>query len=71
MFSAKAISAHNYNMAKNPRQLPLFLTNDRKETTENVINIDGNALANKLSPSNRAFHDWYWFVLSYPPPCCE
>ena len=67
MFSAKAISAYNYNMAKNPRQLPLFLTNDRKETTENVINIDGNALANKLSPSHRAFHDWYRFVLSYPP----
>ncbi len=27
----------------------------------------GNARANKLDPSDRPFHDWYRFVLSYPP----
>lgn len=26
-----------------------------------------NGAANKLSPSDRAFHDWYRFVLSFPP----
>jgi DNA modification methylase len=26
-----------------------------------------NGRANKLLPSDRAFHDWYRFVLSYPP----
>jgi len=26
-----------------------------------------NGLANRLDPSDRAFHEWYRFVLSYPP----
>ncbi|HUU69293.1 MAG TPA: DNA methyltransferase [Planctomycetota bacterium] len=26
-----------------------------------------NGLANRLNPSDRAFHEWYRFVLSYPP----
>jgi len=26
-----------------------------------------NGQANRLSPEDRPFHDWYRFVLSYPP----
>ena len=26
-----------------------------------------NGNANRLDPQDRAFHDWYRFVLSYPP----
>src|SRR3972149_1075920 len=26
-----------------------------------------NGRANKLAPGDRAFHDWYRFVLSFPP----
>ena len=26
-----------------------------------------NSRANKLNPQDRAFHDWYRFVLSFPP----
>jgi DNA modification methylase len=26
-----------------------------------------NGRANKLAPQDRAFHDWYRFVLSFPP----
>ena len=26
-----------------------------------------NGRANKLDPQDRAFHDWYRFVLSFPP----
>lgn len=29
--------------------------------------ITRNGIANKLSPEDRAAHDWYRFVLSYPP----
>lgn len=29
--------------------------------------VRGNAKANKLDPQDRAFHDWYRFVLSFPP----
>lgn len=29
--------------------------------------IRKNGIANKLHPSDRAFHDWYRFVLSFPP----
>lgn len=32
-----------------------------------AANTRGNAKANKLDPQDRAFHDWYRFVLSYPP----
>ncbi len=28
---------------------------------------DGNGRANKLEAQDRSFHDWYRFVLSYPP----
>jgi hypothetical protein len=36
--------------------------------TSSVTQIDPEDLSNnKLHPSDRAFHDWYRFVLSYPP----
>ena len=40
--------------------LPLFedLVKDKSTTNGN---------ANKLAPEDRAFHDWYRFVLSFPP----
>ena len=31
------------------------------------INRESNGRANKLDSQDRAFHDWYRFVLSYPP----
>lgn len=31
------------------------------------INRENNGRANKLDSQDRAFHDWYRFVLSYPP----
>jgi len=34
---------------------------------ESNPNIRKNAKANKLDPQDRAFHDWYRFVLSFPP----
>lgn len=36
-----------------------------KKTTK--INNRDNGKANKLEPQDRPFHDWYRFVLSYPP----
>ena len=30
-------------------------------------NLRSNGKANKLEPQDRAFHDWYRFVLSFPP----
>ena len=30
------------------------------------INRENNGRANKLDSQDRAFHDWYRFVLSYP-----
>src|SRR3990172_60980 len=45
-------------------QLPL-------ELTDHVVsqngNGDKNSSANRLDPQDRAFHDWYRFVLSFPP----
>ena len=36
--------------------------------TSSVTHIDSEDLSNnKLRPGDRAFHDWYRFVLSYPP----
>lgn len=32
-----------------------------------AINRENNGRANKLDAHDRAFHDWYRFVLSYPP----
>lgn len=36
-------------------------------STELASGAKGNALANRLRDQDRAFHDWYRFVLSFPP----
>jgi DNA modification methylase len=50
----------------NPIQLNLGLagTEEIQETKKSEIS---NGRANKLEPGDRAFHDWYRFVLSFPP----
>ena len=50
----------------NPTQLNLGLagTEEIQETKKSEIS---NGRANKLEPGDRAFHDWYRFVLSFPP----
>jgi hypothetical protein len=42
-----------------PRSSKLFKTND--------LNDETSSQGNKLDPRDRAFHDWYRFVLSFPP----
>lgn len=37
------------------------------ETSEKQLRRGTNGIANKLGPRDRAFHDWYRFVLSFPP----
>ena len=32
-----------------------------------VTDVETGALVNRLNPGDRAFHDWYRFVLSFPP----
>lgn len=54
-------------MQGRPKQLPLFPLPDIDETIENGTNLNEIGFTNKLSFANRAFHDWYRFVLSYPP----
>lgn len=44
------------------QQLPLFETSPSSEAPS-VISSDDNS----LSPEDRSFHDWYRFVLSFPP----
>lgn len=41
--------------------------NNIDETQETQRQELSNGRANKLDPSDRAFHDWYRFVLSFPP----
>lgn len=36
-------------------------------SSESTAKADSNRRANKLELQDRAFHDWYRFVLSYPP----
>ena len=50
----------------NPIQLKLGLagTEETKESRQPDVS---NGRANKLEPHDRAFHDWYRFVLSFPP----
>lgn len=38
-----------------------------KKPSELKTKTDGNGRANKLELQDRPFHDWYRFVLSYPP----
>jgi DNA modification methylase len=47
-------------------QLRLTL-NDVNATEELPKNEISNGRANRLDPRDRAFHDWYRFVLSFPP----
>jgi len=46
-------------------RLPLTLASEETETPEKSEVISNNS--NSISPADRAFHDWYRFVLSYPP----
>jgi len=50
----------------NPTQLNLGLagTEEIQETSKPKVS---NGRVNKLEPQDRAFHDWYRFVLSFPP----
>jgi len=45
--------------------LPLALSADSKLPVGETEVIGGNS--NSIMPEDRAFHDWYRFVLSYPP----
>lgn len=57
-------------MPAHPEQLPLFSPSDLGESLDyldNGVNLDATGLTNKLDFKNRAIHDWYRFVLSFPP----
>ena len=54
-------------MSDKPQQLPLFLSSDISEAVQSGVNLDDDGFTNKLDNKNRAFHDWYRFVLSFPP----
>ncbi|MDE3089261.1 MAG: DNA methyltransferase [Chloroflexota bacterium] len=43
------------------------LAPDSTEAADNAESRKKNELANKLNIQDRAFHDWYRFVLSFPP----
>lgn len=49
-----------------PTQLKMGFTN-LAEIQESKKPDLSNGRANKLAPQDRAFHDWYRFVLSFPP----
>lgn len=50
-------------------QLQMNITGLGLEESQELANKPGliNGRANKLDPRDRAFHDWYRFILSYPP----
>ncbi len=49
-------------------QLHLPISAFGTESPEKITKRETNGRApNKLSPGDRAFHDWYRFVLSFPP----
>jgi DNA modification methylase len=50
-----------------PTQLTMGFTNLLEEIQETKKSELSNGRANKLDPQDRAFHDWYRFVLSFPP----
>ena len=54
-------------MIKTPKQLPLFPPGETSEELVNEVSLKKSGLTNKLDFENRAFHDWYRFVLSFPP----
>ncbi|HEU0291537.1 MAG TPA: DNA methyltransferase [Anaerolineales bacterium] len=49
-----------------PTQLRLGLEDNEEVQGEQKPGLS-NGRANKLDPQDRAFHDWYRFVLSFPP----
>ena len=49
-----------------PTQIKMEFTN-LVEIQEPAKTELSNGRANKLDPQDRAFHDWYRFVLSFPP----
>jgi DNA modification methylase len=51
---------------RTPTQLR-FGFEDAEEVQEEKKSELSNGRANKLDPQDRAFHDWYRFVLSFPP----
>lgn len=53
-------------MKRPPEQLPLDLP-DAGETFAGNAKPNGNGQANRLDPRDRPVHDWYRFVLSFPP----
>ena len=55
-------------MTEEAIQLPLtFSGGNLLESPLGGINRESNGRANKLDFQDRAFHDWYRFILSYPP----
>jgi 16S rRNA G966 N2-methylase RsmD len=54
-------------MIKNPKQLPLIFPGETSEGLVEDVSLEKSGLTNKLDFENRAFHDWYRFVLSFPP----
>lgn len=58
---------YNTDMPQKYQQLPLFPCYSIEVAIDNGVSLDKNGLTNKLSFENRAFHDWYRFVLSFPP----
>jgi hypothetical protein len=48
-------------------QLKMDFVADEKPPSERNLKVEMNRRANKLDLQDRAFHDWYRFVLSYPP----
>lgn len=56
------------NMPKEAQQLAFELAGlDLNTTLSGEADRGHNGSANKLGVQDRAFHDWYRFVLSYPP----
>lgn len=55
-------------MKPTPTQLPLPISGFGVNSAEKIAKSETNGrVANRLAPSDRAFHDWYRFVLSFPP----
>lgn len=55
-------------MKKQVEQLAFALAGlDQNTTLSGEFGRGHNGSANKLDVQDRAFHDWYRFVLSYPP----
>jgi DNA modification methylase len=51
-------------LAPNQLKLEFTLSEEIQETKKPELS---NGRANKLDSQDRAFHDWYRFVLSFPP----